>query len=134
MNSYLYNLPKYNANIGNPRLLRVIANEDFTRVDFGYQADPIYKHGGWVDIEPLTFIIAKGSEKKLILTKAENIPLSPDKHQLLSEVDNLFFTLYFPPLPKDTTVFDLIEKESSSTTLFNYYSVQLNSVKAIQLP
>jgi len=133
MKPKLYNLPVYDANPGRPQMLRVIRCEKFTRIDFGHQADSYYVRGGWVNIFPKTFIRIRGGKEKLHMLKAENIPLGPDKHHFLSTADNLFFSLYFPPLPDRSLTFDLIEGEPVTPTFFNYYGVRIQANKAIPL-
>ncbi|MFA6923858.1 MAG: hypothetical protein WC223_06335 [Bacteroidales bacterium] len=131
--SHLYNLPKHKPNNEHPQLLRVITSEKHTRIDFGYQCDSYYVRGGWVTIAPKTFICVKGSDNKLFLIKAENIPYAPEKYHFKSTVDNLLFSLYFPTLPAGINSFDIIEKENPKPTDFNYYDIQLNPTSAIPL-
>ncbi|HOY31115.1 MAG TPA: hypothetical protein PKW80_04475 [Bacteroidales bacterium] len=133
MKPKLYNLPSYKTNTGCPRMLRIILYEKLTRIDFGHQTDSFYIRGGWVNIHPETFIRIHHSKEKLQMLKAENIPVKPDKHHFRSTVDNLYFTLYFPPLPDRYLSFDLIEDEPATTTLFNYYNIRINKAKAIEL-
>jgi len=129
----LYNLPRYKTDYDPPRLLRIILNEKFTRIDFGYQADSKYIRGGWVTISPKTFIRSKGSDEKLVLTLAVNIPYTPDKHHFKSIVDNLSFSLFFPPLPDGVSSFDLIEDVKGTPTSFNYHDIKLRPATAIRL-
>ena len=121
----LFNRPKYKALRGKPELLRIILNDKFTRIDFGYQTDPKYIRGGWVTINPETFIRIHNQNENLVLTKVEDIPLEPVKHNFQSTVDRLYFKLYFPPLPKASITFDIIEKEPDSPTYFNYFDVKV---------
>lgn len=133
MNPKLYNLPSYKANHGRPHLLRIILADKYTRIDFGHQTDSYYTRGGWVNIYPETFIRIKGADEKYAMIRAENIPVKPGKHHYKSTVDNLHFSLYFPPLPDRTITFDLIEEEPDTPTLFNYYNIRINITKAIPL-
>jgi len=131
MYAKLYNLPPYKPNNLNLRLLRIIVDKTFTRIDFGYQATDYYIHGGWANIYPETFLRIKDSGVKLNMQRAVNIPQKPEKHDFESTVDNLHFSLFFPPLPDRTLTFDLIESEPVTPTLFNYYNVKIDQSKAI---
>ena len=133
MNYKVYNLPKYQTASNRPCLLRIIVSDKYTRIDFGYQADPIYDHGGWITIAPNTYLHIKGTDSKLLMTKAENIPLEPEKKDLQSKVDSLYFNFYFPPLPQGISSFDLIEEEDSLEHPFNYYDIRLKHSSAIPL-
>ena len=77
-------------------------------------------HSGWVTISPNTYIGYVGA--KYTMTKAEGIPIEPEKHYFQTVSDRLYFRLIFPPLPKDVTEFDLIESDSST---WKFYGIRL---------
>jgi hypothetical protein len=131
--SVLFNQPKYKAAKGRPQLLRITINHTQTKVDFGHQTTDYYKKGGWVRIDENTFIRNKDTGEKLTITRAENIPISPARHDFDTTKDWLYFSLYFPPLPEKTVAIDLIEKENGDPTDFNYYDIQLSKTEAIEL-
>jgi len=133
MSPKLYNLPSYKANAGRPHLLRLVLTDTYTRIDFGHQTDSYYTRGGWINIYPETFIRIHGTDGKLGMMRAENIPVKPDKHHFQSTVDSLHFSLYFPSLPDRSLTFDLIEEEPDTPTLFNFYNIRINASKAIPL-
>ncbi len=104
---------------------RIIGNERFTKIDFIAYADPIYYKGGWVQIESDTFIRPCGSNDKLTLVDAFNIPYAPEKHHHNSTTAFLCYTLYFPALPKGTIAIDIIENETTGGNWFNFYGVAI---------
>ena len=75
----VYN-PKYSFN-KNKRItiLRVVIDEEFTRVDLLYWSLKNNNMGKWIQIEQDCFIRALNSEIKLNLIKTENIRISPNK-------------------------------------------------------
>lgn len=95
----------------------------YTRIDFWYKAPDYYVNGGWIQIDPLSYIRPSGSNMRYSLFKAVNIPLAPQKFHFKRCGQLLSYTLYFPALPKDTKTIDIIEREAPGT-YFNFYSVQ----------
>jgi len=118
--------PKYRDN-KNKRItiLRVVIDEEFTRVDFLYWSLKNNNMGKWIQIEKDTYIRALNCDKKLKLMKAENIGVSPNKSFFKTKLNLLNFTLYFPPLPKDLVAFDLIEKDTTNENYFNFHKINL---------
>ena len=120
--------PKYETFTSDIQLLRITLSARETKVDFGYKASEIYYAGGWITISPETFIRPKGTDQKLILINATNIPYGPEKHHFNSKLEWRYFSLYFPSLDENVDEFDLIEKETKliDPTQFNFYQVKLN--------
>jgi hypothetical protein len=118
--------PKYRDN-KNKRItiLRVVIDEEFTRVDFLYWSLKNNNMGKWIQIEKDTYIKALNCDKKLKLIKTENIGVSPNKSFFKTKLNLLNFTLYFPPLPKDVVAFDLIEKDTTNENYFNFHKINL---------
>jgi hypothetical protein len=118
--------PKYRDN-KNKRItiLRVVIDEEFTRVDFLYWSLKNNNMGKWIQIEKDTYIRALNCDKKLKLIRAENIGVSPNKSFFKTKLNLLNFTLYFPPLPKDVVAFDLIEKDTTNENYFNFHKINL---------
>ena len=125
----VYN-PKYRFN-KNKRItiLRVVIDEEFTRVDLLYWSLKNNNMGKWIQIEQDCFIRALNSEIKLKLIKTENIGISPNKSFFKTKLNLLNFTLYFPPLPKDMVAFDLIEKDTTNENYFNFHKINLKADK-----
>jgi hypothetical protein len=119
------------ANKNNPCLLRFVMNEKFTRLDFGYAAPWIYEKGGWIHIAPYSYLKVKDSKKKYLLLSAQNIPISPDRHDFETIEDWKVFSLYFEPLPTKDCIVDLIEEENPTKNDFNYYEILLEGVQNI---
>jgi len=113
----------------NAELLRICNEDDLTRIDFLYRPDTRYMNGGWAQIAPQSFIRPIGTESKLMLVKAVNIPYAPNKHYFKSHKEILAYTLYFPRVPAGTTAIDIIEKETSDPTYFNFYSIPIQQVR-----
>jgi hypothetical protein len=72
-----------------------------------------------------TFIKDCKTGKKYAYIKAENIPEAPEKYYFHSNWDFLYYSLYFEPIPPDTEMIDIIEKENDDSTFFNFYGVEL---------
>jgi hypothetical protein len=130
---YLFNEPKHKTICDNVQLLRIILDPEQTRVDLGYQATSHYTRGGWVRMSDATFIRVHPDGQKLKITGSENIPIGKPKHEFTTTKDWLYFSLYFPPIPFKTCLIDLIEKDNSDGTDFNFYDIQLNISEAIKL-
>jgi len=130
---YLFSAPRHNTPCKQVQLLRVISEGDFTRVDMGYQATSLYERGGWVRISEHTFIQVLPSGEKLKLNGAENIPVGEIKHEFKNTKEWLYFSLFFPPVPFKTCKVNLIEKENSTGTDFNFYDIELRISEAIKL-
>jgi hypothetical protein len=115
----------------NPTLLRIILSDQYTRIDFGYAAPWIYAKGGWIHIAPYSYISIKGSNEKYGLINAQNIPISPDRHEFETIEDWKVFSLFFEALPLKDCVIDIIEEETPSPNDFNYYGITLENVRQL---
>ncbi len=130
----LYELNITREPVNNLQLLRIITDQEFTRVDFGYVATSYFVNGGWIRISADTYIVMKETGEKLKLTHADNIPVAPEKHHFDSNKDWQFFSLYFPPLPLKELNIDIIEvDENPDEHDFNFYNIHLDPNKAIQI-
>ena len=109
----------------NPVIMRIILNDQFTRIDFGYCAPWIYVRGGWIRIAQHTYIQLQGSLKKYELIEAKNIPLAPEVFEFESKEDWRVFTLYFKPIPIRSCIIDIIEEEEPTDRDFNFYGVSV---------
>ncbi|MFN6039270.1 MAG: hypothetical protein ACK452_12435, partial [Bacteroidota bacterium] len=85
-----------------------------------------YGSGGWVKISPNTYISPSGTEEKLKLIEAINMPVAPRKISFKKNGDALYFSLIFQPLPYEVSEIDIIEDESDSNA-FNYYQVSIHN-------
>lgn len=130
---YLFNLPQYEAGKENAKLLRIVLSPTYTKVDFGYSTMWYYIKGGWVRISKDTFLKIKNSDEKLVLLKADNIPVAPTQHHFKSNKDWLYFSLYFPPIPLNDCKMDLIESEKGTTDDFNYFDIDLKIKEAVEI-
>lgn len=119
------------ANEDNPTLLRIILTDQYTRIDFGYAAPWIYVKGGWIRIAPYSYIRIKGSKEKYALINAQNIPISPERHDFESIEDWKVFSLFFEAIPLKDCVIDIIEEETPSPDDFNFYEIKLENVKEL---
>lgn len=139
---YIISNPAHSHVNDNLQLLRITVTNLETKVDFGYQATSYYTNGGWIKISPKTFIRPKGTNKKLILTNATNIPYGPEKLHFNSSIEWRYFSLHFPSLledadnkksftfesisPRAIEAIDLIENEKGDDTDFNFYGIRLD--------
>jgi hypothetical protein len=139
---YIISNPEHSQVNNNLQLLRITVTNLETKVDFGYQATSYYTNGGWIKISPKTFIRPKGTNKKLILTNATNIPYGPEKLHFNSSIEWRYFSLHFPSIledannkksllfdtaePRTIESIDLIENERGDETDFNFYGIKLD--------
>jgi hypothetical protein len=119
------------SNEDNPTLLRIILTDQYTRIDFGYAAPWIYVKGGWIRIAPYSYLQVNGSKEKYGFINAQNIPISPDRHEFESIEDWKVFSLFFEAIPLKDCVIDIIEEEKPSPDDFNYYGITLENVKQL---
>ena len=90
------------------KIMRIELEDDLTRIDFVYNSGKF----AWVQIDPASFIRPVNTGSHLTLVRACGIPYAPQKHFFRSRNETLYYTLYFPALPKDVTEIDIIEKEA----------------------
>ena len=112
--------------IQNPKMVRVVLTENYTRIDFGYTTPWFYEKGGWITISPDTYLKLKHLEHKFSLINTEGIAISPKRLDFESTEDWQFFSLFFEPIPSTDCVFDMIESDNPTKNDFNYYGIQLN--------
>lgn len=74
----------------------------------------------WISLDKNSYIVADG--QKYTLKKAIGIALSPDKTYFSYAGESKTFSLYFPPIPDNTTSIDFVENEDSEWKL---YGIQL---------
>lgn len=117
----------------NPKMLRIVLTDKHTRIDFGYTAPWYYKNGGWIKISPKTYLKTNNTAKKYSLLEAEGIAISPNRINFQSKADWQFFSLYFESIPNEDCILDMIESENPTENDFNYYGIELNSKKGLEL-
>lgn len=139
---FIISNPAHARQTDNVQLLRITVTALETKFDFGYQATSYYINGGWIKISPKTFIRLQGSNKKLLLTNATNIPYGPEKLHFNSSIEWRYFSLHFPSIlsdlekasgvakqslaPSTYPSIDLIEQENGSDTDFNFLGIRLD--------
>lgn len=115
----------------NPKVLRIILDPEFTRIDFGYNATRKYIKGGWIRMSPKTYVQVEGSTDKYLIKDTSGITIAPKKVVFQSVKDWQFFTLYFEPIPQKDCVINIIEEEKPSPSDFNYYGIELKMIEGI---
>ena len=106
-------------------VMRIVQEEELTRIDFVCHAGRF----SWVCIERETFIRPVNTGIKLTMVQAVNIPITPTKHWFKNRSQCLYYTLYFPALPDDVMVIDIIEREAARPhKYFNFYGVSLERI------
>ena len=110
------------------QLVRITINEFSTRLDFGYQMDPIYDFDWWINIDPNTHLISSVSNRKFRMQDQVNIALAPNKSMYKSRTDWQFFSLLFAPLPLVDQTISLIEFENEDKEGFNMVDIQLKLI------
>ena len=108
------------------RIKCIEATDDHTRIDFIYKSSMIYDNGGWIQMDPDSYIQPIGSSTKYKLVKSIGVPLTPLKHYFKRQGEYYPYTLIFPALPKDTKAIDIIEKLAPGS-YFNFYNVSVIS-------
>jgi hypothetical protein len=103
---------------------KISLEDDFTRIDFVYIAPKQYSNGGWIQIDSGCYIKPIGSEVRLRMIRAINIPLAPSKYYFKSKGQVHHYSLLFPALPKSVKFIDIIEKLAEGT-YFNFFKVAL---------
>ena len=131
--NYLLNQPEYKAGEGRPKLLRIEFSSEFTKVDFGYQTTSYYTRGGWVRMAGDAFLRIQQTGEKHTLTRADNIPIAPVHHHFNTSKDWLYYSLYFPTIPLKNGLIDIIEVEPGADTDFNYFDIEVDIKKIIEL-
>ena len=101
------------------QIAKVVIALDYTAVEFLYTNGYAGGFYSWACINPPTYISANGVQHKMI--KAEGIKVAPDKTYFNSVIQTRF-TLYFPPIPKNTAYMDLIEPDESN---WKFYGIKL---------
>jgi hypothetical protein len=103
----------------------VIQNEK-TVVNFRYIASNEYINGGWVCAGDNFFIRDNETGRKYFLTKANNIPICPQKHNFKQKGELLNFSLEFQPIPNNCKEIDIIENLAGKG--FNFFGVSLSNM------
>ncbi|WP_430809591.1 MULTISPECIES: trypsin-like peptidase domain-containing protein [unclassified Carboxylicivirga] len=106
-------------------IIKVEKNSNNTVVYFKYTNKHDASYGPWVRIDKDFFIRDKRTNKKYPLIKANNIPITPDKHYFKYKGQVLEFNLIFKALPLTVNEIDVIEDENGRA--FNFYGVSLNN-------
>lgn len=88
----------------------------------------VYKnvmHYGWACINNTTYLKDSKSGKKYgTIIKSEGLPVSPAQYQFTNENESISFKFYFPAIPDDIEMIDMIE-DDASTSAFNFYGIAL---------
>ena len=117
----------------NPLLLRIGLFPELTKIDFGYTTTDKYNNGGWIKISPYTFIEDVVTKKRYTLINAEGITIAPAKRNFVSNKDWQYFSLFFPPIPQEDCLLNIIEKVNGAPNDFNYYNIELKMKVGIEL-
>lgn len=131
--SYLVHPSGYSAQPSCPPLLRIEFAPNYTKVDFGYQTKPFYIRGGWVRIHRDTFLRDRATGRRYPMTRAEGIPVGPERLDFNTPKDWLYFSLYFPPIPFRDQDLDLIEQEPGDANDFNYFNINIIAKEAMRI-
>lgn len=110
------------GSVGGATITKVELSKSYTKVYIHYVNN--YASGGWCSINPDTYIQGpSGNQFKLV--KADNIPLSPNKHSFRFPGEALDFCLEFPALTycHDIRCFKLVEPGDSP---WKFYEIIVN--------
>lgn len=128
----LYNPAAIDHNLDH-RVKSIEITDNYTRIDFIYRSSMVYENGGWIQIDPNSYISPVGSDVKYKLIKAYGIPFAPFKHYFKRQGETYCYSLIFPALPKDTKRIDIIEKLERGT-YFNFFNVCFSEWMSIPHP
>ncbi len=112
-----------------PKILRILMTDEFTKVDFGYQATAYYLKGGWVKIDKSSFIRDCTTLKKYKFLRVDRIPEAPHKHKFKTTIEYLYFSLYFEPIPQNVECVDIIEMDKKDGYYSNFYRVNIRGAE-----
>ena len=73
--------------------------EKQTIIHCTHHAEPRFFLGGWININPKTYLKSKDSNDRLNLLQAIGVPIAPEKHLYNGHLESLQFTLLFKGLP-----------------------------------
>lgn len=105
---------KYTSNF-HSGIERIILTALETRIELVHIATPYHPTGGFLQIDPETYIRAIGSPKRYKLLQTQNIPQKPDKYLFQCKGQVHHFALVFEPIPLKTKQMDLIERLDNGT-------------------
>ena len=100
-----------------PKLLEQSEEQSYTIIHCTYTTSPKYNCNWWVNIYPTTYLVDRYSGEKLEMIHAIGIPLPPQKRHLQRRGDKVIFTLIFPKIPKEWSIFSLIESANNGEGL-----------------
>jgi len=104
-----YDTEKYTSIEVSNDLLESTEEEGFTYLHCTYYTSPNWDAGWWINIWKTSYLSSNTSSDKLELLNAIGVPLAPDKVYLKGKGDYIKFTLIFPAVPKDWSIFNFIE-------------------------
>jgi len=76
-----------------------------------YMSKYEYGDGGWVSINPSTYLVNAETSERLLMVQAIGIPMSPECHYFDRPGHFMDFRLVFPEIPAHWKRFHLIEME-----------------------
>jgi hypothetical protein len=121
---------RFYAPLINCQIKKITIHRTHVEIFMRHQANPMYENGGWVRLHEEIFIRPSFTQQQYPLLKAEGIPVYPNEHQYRHGSDCLDFKLIFAAIPIDTEMIDLIEKEPSDDSWFNFYGITLDLCNA----
>lgn len=124
--SLIFHASNQKGENNNATILRITINREHTKIDFGYQATSYYTKGGWIKMNPNSFVEVKETKKRYQLTKTDNIPIAPARLDFETTRDWRYFSLYFEPIPLVKCIIDVIEEEDGTPNDFNYYQIKID--------
>jgi hypothetical protein len=132
----IWQKPEMEGGRQNPSILRITVRENETQIDLGYSAYNIYINGGWIRIHADTYLHDKKTGDHYKLTKAEGIPIAPEKLEFQTKTDWQYFSLFFEPLPQKDLIIDFIEPDNSVASdngnNFDFFGIKLKLADALE--
>ena len=102
------------------KILKIELSKDYTSIEIKYNNRSDTGYYQWCTIRRDTYILVNG--QKYTMTRAEGIKVDPEKTYFSYSGQDLTFTLFFPPIPQNSTKMDLIESPDSP---WKWYGINL---------
>jgi len=106
-------------------ILRIEICSEYTRIDFVHYAYGALTNGGWMTLSPDCYLQPTDTSLKLKLVEAINIPLYPNRYHYKNAKEEVYYTLYFEPIPKGTKSLNIIDSNKNMNGELNFYGVSL---------
>ena len=113
------------------KIMSIEFNAEYTRIDFHYVSRLRGNKRCWINIQDCCHLRPRERDSRQIndsreykLIRVENIPIAPKKYIFGSVGMDLYYTLYFEPIPWQCEYIDVVDMEDGGERI-NFYRVEL---------